>query len=51
MILSKNPFADGRAGCERAQPVGACQMILTLVVRGQGGRKSLYMCNPWRQSN
>jgi hypothetical protein len=48
-IPSKNPFVDG-GGSEWAQVARACP-ILTQMVRGQAGRKSLYMCNPWRQNN
>jgi hypothetical protein len=48
-ILSRNPFVDG-GGSEWAQAARACQ-ILTLVVRVQVGRKSLCMCNLWRQNN
>src|SRR5713101_4964528 len=48
-IPSRNPFVSG-AGSEWAQAARACQ-ILTLVERGQVGRKSLCMCNLWRQNN
>ena len=48
-IPCRNPFVDG-AGSEWAQAVGAC-LILTPVARGQAGRKSLCMCNLWRQNN
>jgi hypothetical protein len=48
-VPSKNPFVDG-AGSEWAQAARACR-ILTLVERGQVGRKSPCRCNPWRQNS